>query len=261
MKAKTPKGNQVDLLVWFEKTEIVRTAEPTQIVSALMALEKACLVDGLSLPDINGAPWECNLLPLLAMEDWLVRAKTLLTIGRLRNPAIAPQIIAWLRREKEPWWQLQGLDCWWQLPLCKAEQESTLRSLIQWVRQPVTVRGLVWLLRQVGTKGAAELFAELVLSKKTMVVKAEFLHDAWFALAATLTPAEKNDLLARYPAFRVWLNFCYPSAKTTHYGLYPSPDYLRQQALELGVDGVALKRIYTKPRKKAAAPIKESHRA
>lgn len=252
MNAKNQKERQEDLLAWFEEEETIRAAEPTQIVTALAALEKACLVQGLLLPETDGAPWERKLLPLLAIEDWLVRAKTLLTIGRLGNPAIAPEIIRWLRRTEEPWWQLQGLDCWWQLPVGKREQETTLRSLIQWARQPVTVRGLVWLLRQMGTKGAAELFVEFVLTKKTMVVKAEFLHDAWFVLAETLTPAEKGELLTRYPAFRVWLNFCYPSEKPAHYGLYPSPDYLRQQALALGVDGALLKRIYIKPRKKTA---------
>ena len=47
MNAKNQKERQEDLLAWFEEEETIRAAEPTQIVTALAALEKACLVQGL----------------------------------------------------------------------------------------------------------------------------------------------------------------------------------------------------------------------
>jgi hypothetical protein len=192
-----------------------------------------------------------GLLPLLESKEWEIRAKALITIGRIGTEEIADYIIARLKNYEEPWWQLQALDCWWQLPVDDNKRAQILVDLTKWVYQPVTVRGLVWLLQALNTDKAVEIFIDFVLNNKTMVVKDEFLSAAWFSLAENKSLDFIDKLVSRNPKFKIWLNFHYPEENKSHYSLYPSPDYLWQCAAEFGVDRKSFKRLYFKPRKKS----------
>ena len=118
-----------------------------ELVNALAQLEKIRYTENEVVRDENGDNIARRLLPLLSDCRWEVRAKALITIGRVGDSTVAADIIRWLQSVDEPWWQLQGLDCWWQLPLDDETRGVTLTNLISWAYQPVTVRGLVWLLQ------------------------------------------------------------------------------------------------------------------
>lgn len=221
-----------------------------QLVNTLVQLEKIRYTTNEELWDEKGENVARSLLPLLADSRWEVRAKALITMGRVGDSTVAADIISWLQSVDEPWWQLQGLDCWWQLPLDDEARGDTLAKLISWAYQPVTVRGLVWLLQDWGTPKAARLFAHLAVSKKSMVVKDEMMSDAWFALADKIGQAEQERLSDEVAGFRVWLNFRYREEEPSKYSLYPSPDYLWQCAEDFGVERKNFKKLYHKPRKK-----------
>ncbi|MGI5824037.1 MAG: hypothetical protein ACOX7J_00540 [Bacillota bacterium] len=222
-----------------------------EIVKSLTELERKCFTEGNFSEEADGRNLAFILLPLLDSENWEIRAKALITIGRIGSAAISDEIISRLRRAAEPWWQLQFLDCWWQLPLDDAKRAEVLKVLTDWAEQPVTVRGLVWMLKELGTAAAVEIFMDFALSKKTMMVKDEFMTDAWFALTEKNPQAVIDNLIAVKPKFKIWLNFRYREEKESHYSLYPSPDYLWQCAAEFGVNRKNFKKLYFKPRKKS----------
>lgn len=221
-----------------------------EVVNALARLEKIHYTENIELTDENGKNIACRLLPLLTDDRWEVRAKALITIGRVGSSAVAERIVAWLQSVEEPWWQLQGLDCWWQLALSDDLRGKALARLIDWAYQPVTVRGLVWLLQDWGTPRAAQLFARLAVDKKSMVVKDEMMSEAWFTLADKIGQTEEKRLIDEVAGFRVWLNFRYREDIPVKFGLYPSPDYLWQCAADFNVERRTFKKLYHKPRKK-----------
>lgn len=246
-----------DLMVLCEKNwqEAKPTAEDVKnITNCLKELERIFFVEGDLPKSENGDEIALSLLGFLLCDVWEVKAKALITIGRVGSEKLAEPIIDWLKTADEPWWQLQGLDAWWQLPVETVVREKTLADLIEWSYQPVTVRSMVWLLKELTTEKSAWLFAKLAVSKKSMVVKDEMLEDCWYSLEDSLIEQGKADIIKEIienvKGFKVWLNFHYREEDKSNYSLYPSPDYLWQTAMEYGVDRRAFKNLYHKPRKK-----------
>lgn len=230
--------------------EDLKKAAADDVVAVLTEVERKCLVEGIALETRGGNDLAAELLALADLPDWRIRGKALITIGRIGGEALSDPVIAWLKKQKEPCWQLQALDCWQQLPVAASKKAAVLADLTKWADQPVTVRALVWLLKELATPQAAEIFVDFALNKKTMMVKDEFMTDAWFELAAKLPVDLPGKIAISNDKFRIWLNFRYPEEKNSHYSLYPSPDYLWQCAAEEGVDRKAFKKLYFKPRKK-----------
>lgn len=233
------------------------TAETvSELIAVMTAWERTYYTENVNLLTADGKNAAYCLLPLLAADSWQVRAKALITIGRIGSADLGDEIIGRLQAVDEPWWQLQYLDCWWQLPLEVCQREKTLANLIEWAYQPVTIRGLVWLLSELATPQAAWLFARLAVDKKSMVVRDEMMADCWFKLADSLSASAVNSIIAEVPKFKIWLNFHYREEQPSHYGLYPSPDYLWQCASDFGVERKAFKNLYYKPRKKDKSKVK-----
>lgn len=242
LSAENPQKNTVDI------------AEIKNITECLKELEKSYYA-GETLPcDEYGNEAAFLLLPLLASDIWEIRAKALITIGRTGSGKIAPSLVKWLKTVDEPWWQLQGLDAWWQLPLDIRVKENVIADLIKWAYQPVTVRAMVWLLKSLATEKSAWMFAEFAVSKKSMVVKDEIMENAWYCLEDSLIEQGRQktvkEIIENVKGFKVWLNFRYREEEKSCFGLYPSPDYLWQIAAEYGVERKSFKNLYHKPRKK-----------
>ena len=228
-----------------------QTADDEAWVALLTEIERSFFAEKKRLKTKDGADLAAVLLDSALSDNWQVKAKALITAGRIGGADLSDKVIKMLKQEKLPCWQLQYLDCWWQLPVDSKKRAVVLAELTEWAEQPVTVRGLVWILKELATAEAAEIFVKFALNKKTMMVKDEFMTDAWYEIAEKIPSETVTALTEEYPAFKIWLNFRYPEEKTSHYSLYPSPDYLWQCAAEEGVDRKKFKKLYFKPRKKA----------
>lgn len=241
---------------WLQKQEIEDIA-PEVLITKLQQLEQAGLQVKQPLITESGEVVAVALLAWLPKVNWLCRHKLLVTIGRIGNQETAAPLLAWLQQTPDPCWQLQGLDAWYQLPLPKEEQIHTVQSLLLWAKAPITIRGVLWLAVQIGGKEMLRLLAEFLSKPTAGIIRDEFLNDAWFRLAQTVSPASCRAVIAAYPAVAVWLKYRYWDEQS-YYGLYPSHDYLWQIAQTEGITQKELKKNYWKPRNKGDLAVKSA---
>ena len=239
---------------WLQKQKVEDLA-PEVLIIKLQQLEYAALQAKQPLITEAREVVAVALLAWLPKVNWLCRHKLLITIGRIGNEETAAPLLAWLQQMPESCWQLQGLDAWYQLPLPKEEQIDTVQSLLIWAKAPITIRGVLWLAVQIGGQEMLCLLAEFLSKPTAGMIRDEFLHDAWFRLAQTVSPGSCQKVVAAYPAVAVWLKYR-DWEEQSCYGLYPSHDYLWQIAQTEGITQKELKKNYWKPRNKGNFAVK-----
>jgi len=191
-----------------------------------------------------------SLAPFLRHPEFLVSAKTFLTLGRIGVPEDAEELAAWLAQEKVPHWQLQALDAFWQIPWDHEKKALLLHHVLQSDQHPITLRGILWLLGQCHTPIALEEMAHFLLSPRKMQIKDEVLNEVWFSLSRSY-PELAQNLAKNHGDLAAWLRHRTWRGKIV-YDLYPAPDYLWQIAKKQGVKQKDFQRIYYYPRQKHA---------
>lgn len=193
------------------------------------------------------------LLPFLSSDDWLLRAKALVEIGRTQDISTAELLFDGVLHEEKPWWQLQFLDAWWHLPLSNDEKLASLAGLLQEDNQPVVLRGAIWCVGRLSGMSAIDIFVNFIAQPFSRVVRDEILADCWFRLAKTVDQQELQEYVNQNADLNSWLLYRDPQ-EDTNYGIYPGHDYLWQIAEDLGVTQKDFKRIYFRARTKKSKP-------
>jgi hypothetical protein len=205
------------------------------------------------------------LLSFLAMpqsvscaEEWLLRAKALVVIGRVGDCHAAETLLAGAENlyDEPLCWRLQFLDAWWQLPLGSAARLAGFGRILRNDKQsPVVWRAVIWCLGRMQGREALHTLAEFVAKPQSGVILDDLLADSWFRLAATVPECEQAEILGKFPQLRIWLGYR-TWEEPLDFGFYPGSDYLLQQAMELGVSRKDFKRIYFYPRNKKNGSMK-----
>lgn len=199
---------------------------------------------------VDSAP----LLPFLSSDDWLLRAKALLEIGRSGDVSAADLLFLGVVNEEKPWWQLQFLDAWWHLPVASDMKLQCLAGLLNENSQPVVLRGAIWCVGRLSGMAAVSVLAEFICKPFSRVVRDEILADCWYRLAKTVDEVELLAYVVENPDLQAWLLYRDPQ-EDTNYGIYPGHDYLWQIAEDLGVTQKDFKRIYFRARTKKSKPV------
>lgn len=196
-----------------------------------------------------------SILPLLEEADWALKAKALITLGRLANPETAADLIDFIQVEKEPYWQLMALDSWFQMPLNREKQAEVLQGLLLWAKSPILIRGIIGLSAYIGGEKILLLLADFIDKPSHRLVKDEILAFAWFKTALDLDNAIVEELVSERLNLRVWLKYQSCDEKAV-YGIYPNPDYLWQRAHAAGLSLQDFKNLYWRARRKKNKHIK-----
>lgn len=196
------------------------------------------------------------LLPLAVSQDFALRLRALLALGRLQQVEAFLPLVQILSAECFNHWRLAVLDTLFMLPY--PDKISPLLPLLA-QDQPgdedaFFLSGLVWFLGQQGELGIAPL-TDMLLAKpvRSRRLKDDLLAEAIFAAAAgdinLLAGLSKHSPpLARFCDNRVW-----PKSKRASFGIYPNPDYLLQKALQAGVSKEQYKKLHHWYRRKKGA--------
>ena len=184
-------------------------------------------------------PGACEaLLPLAQSQNFALRLRSLLALGRLKQGAAFMPLVELLAKEHLNHWRLALLDTLFMLPY-----QDKIRPLLPLLAtdQPgdgdaYFLSGLVWFLGQQG-QAALEPLTTLLLAQTARArrIKDDLLAEAIFlaaegntALLASLS--EQNPPLARFCANRIW-----PKTTLPCFSIYPNPDYMLQKALQAGL--------------------------
>ncbi len=235
---------------WLVQLQDPRFApDPMETVGFLQQLEGIAANSRQALLGPDGKPIAGSLLPLLQSPHWRCKGKALITIGRTGQSDIAAPVLAWGQQQKAPHWQLQALDAWWQLPVPSLQRQQTIAALLAWAKEPVTIRGVVWLIAQCPGAAMTDLLAGFINNPCSAIIKDEFLTYAWQKVSRGLSTQQLTAITGHYLNLRVWLKYREFNNKAI-YGLYPNQDYLWQLAKTEGISQKEFKSLYFKPRNK-----------
>jgi HEAT repeat protein len=215
-------------------------------------LERSVMVEKQSADASFLLSFLAKVQSVACAEDWLVRAKALVVIGRIGDRSAAGELLAGVENimEEPVCWRLQFLDAWWQLPLSSAEKLAALGRILQNDKQsPVVWRAAIWCLGRMRGAEALRALAEFITKPQSGVILDDLLADSWYRLAETVSEDELAAILGEFPQVRCWLGYR-TWEDPLDFGFYPGSDYLLQQAMELGVSRKEFKRIYFYPRNK-----------
>ncbi|MDD2568152.1 MAG: hypothetical protein PHQ49_00680 [Clostridia bacterium] len=215
----------------------------------------AYTINDLGEMEIAAATEKASLiLPLLQETDWALKAKALITLGRLANLETAAKLIDFIQTEKEPHWQLMALDSWYQMPLDCEKKAEVLQELLLWAKSPILIRGIISLSAYIGGKKVFLMLADFIDKPSHRLVKDEILAFAWFKTAFGLDAAIVEKLVLERLDLRVWLKHQSYDEKAV-YGIYPNPDYLWQCARAAGLSRDEFKNLYWRARRKTSKPV------
>ncbi|MCL1976104.1 MAG: hypothetical protein FWG61_08100 [Firmicutes bacterium] len=187
------------------------------------------------------------LLPLANSADFSLRLRVLLALGRLKQGKAFLPLVEILKREKQNHWRLALLDTLNMLPY-----DNKLKPLLPLLARDQAgdgdayfLSGLVWLLGQQGPEAILPL-SELLLAE---TARARRLKDDLLAEAIFLAAGGNLDLVEQIakqnpPLLRFCNNRIWPKTTRASFGIYPSPDYLMQQALQHGLSKQQYKKLH-----------------
>ena len=198
--------------------------------------------------------WQA-LLPLTQAADFALRLRAYLAVGRLGQAAAFMPLVEQLSKENITIWRLMILDTIFVLP--QADKITPLVPLLA-NDQPFDAEnyflcGLVWFLGNQGEL-AIPLLSQQLLAQPTRArrIKDALLTEAfWLAANGDLVLLERyaqtDPPLARFCRFRVW-----PKNTQPHFGIFPNPDYLYENALQNGLTKEQFKQLFYWQRSKQA---------
>ena len=196
-----------------------------------------------------------SLLPLTKSANFALRLRTYLALGRLGQAAAFAPLVAQLATENSTVWRLVILDTLFVLP--QADKITPLTPLLI-TDQPDDAEGyflcgLVWFLGNQG-EAAIPLLSRHLLAQPARArrIKDTLLREAlWLAadgdLALLNKYAQTDPPLARFCRFRIWPEDCRP-----HFGIFPNPDYLYENARQNGLTKLQYKQLFHWQRSKQA---------
>ncbi|MDD2499034.1 MAG: HEAT repeat domain-containing protein [Desulfitobacteriaceae bacterium] len=185
-----------------------------------------------------------RVLPLLEHEDYQVRSRAFITLGRLQDSSIIPELLAYLKRETEEEWRLRVLECLYLLHDQKAV--PYLVSYLEDYRYPMMIRGTIWLIGFLGGKEAVEIIGRFGVSPGGRMVKDEVILEA-LSLALASFPEGTGffaDIQKKRPEIaRAFRYVVLPDVKKPRFNVYPYPDYLLDRAKMRGISPKEFKKL------------------
>lgn len=175
--------------------------------------------------------------------DYLVRSRAWVTLCRAAHPAIIPDLINYLREERDEEFRLRCLDV---LQCLKEPETVPLLAPFLHDRDPLVVRGTVWTIGAIGGEEAARALLSFGASPAGRLVRREVVGEA-VALALAGVPG-REEVLARVAGedrrvARYLADLPLDHDGKPRFSLYPSPDYFRLQCQAREVDYKTFKRL------------------
>lgn len=214
---------------------ILPEATPQLAVILLAKLE----IEG---KDKNGVAEK--LIPLLSHPDYMVRSKAFISVSRLGDGRIAEKIVDYIASEPGEEWQLRGLEC-----LNILNNRDIVPKLTQFLhhhRNPLLIRGTVWLIGYLGGHQAIQTLAQFAASAASRLVKSEVILEALALAVASVGDGEiyLYHVMKQNPAIARCLRYSkLPDLAELNYGVYPYPDYLALQAEAQGIPYKEFKKL------------------
>ena len=189
----------------------------------------------------------------LANADIAAFVRAAVTLGRLGEQSVVPQLISLLQTQSDTVKRLCLLDV---LHSLRPPNLAVLLAPFVQDEDLLFVRGVVWLSGAAGGEDALPALCAFLQSAKQQCIKDELLAESFWLAAdgdeqRLLRLAEENDAFARFAAHRRWpkrsLNYSY-------FGVYPYPDYLWQKAKKAGLSQKEFRALWHRPRSKSPHP-------
>ena len=191
-------------------------------------------------------------------NDFAVSLRALLCLGRMGDHRAIPYLLQRLREQDTTVQRLMTLDA--LLMLSKGStipMLTPIEDMLLATDDDLFLRGLIWYFGAAafysGQNGLEPLVRQILSTHHYRRVRDELIEEAVFLAAHW----DRDVLLAfaeNHAALRRWLNYRYlpEGVKPMNFMVYPSPDYLRQEAALAGVDGKLYKRLHFWHRDKTA---------
>ncbi|GAW93132.1 HEAT repeat domain-containing protein [Calderihabitans maritimus] len=168
--------------------------------------------------------------------DYLVRTRAFITLNQIAHPGIIPDLLEYLREEKDEEFRLRCLEVFHSLG-----DPAAVKPLTGFIhdQDPIFIRGLVWTIGSIGGEEAVRFLLEYGSSPAGRLVKREIVGEA-IGMALEKVPqgqkllqelAAQNMRIARYLD---WLPI--RGREKARFSVYPAPDYFRQCAKARGLD-------------------------
>lgn len=185
-----------------------------------------------------------SLLPMLTADDYLLRSRTFISLGRLGDISVGEELLRFINREPEEVWQIWALECLHHLP-----DSRWIKPLAEFLRQkekPLLVRGSLWLIGALGGPDAVDVIASFLADPAGRLVKDELALEA-LQMAVSSWPGGEDFLRNRQAASpqlaRVLRYMIFPADDKTHFRVLPYPDYFLDQAKDQGLTPEAFKKL------------------
>ena len=180
------------------------------------------------------------MLPLLESKAFDLKLRTLIALKRMRNPADAPLLAAFLARERQTHFRLAALEA---LTLGQSPEATELLAPFLADGESVFLRGVVWCMGQLGP-AALPALASFILQPYAGKVRSEVVTEALFYAAGQSSERLRAYAVGHPGLGRYLLGRKMPEKPLPKYDVYPYPDYLWQKAKAAGVDQKSFRRLY-----------------
>ncbi|MGI6065848.1 MAG: HEAT repeat domain-containing protein [Bacillota bacterium] len=215
--------------------DMLSGAAPEQLLEILPKVEKA----GRGFAGVAQ-----RIFPLLEHDDYKVRSRAFITLGRLKDSSIIPELLAYLKQEKDEEWRLRVLECLYHFRNQKVIPD--LLPLLEDYRYPMLIRGTIWLIGSLGGKEAVRIIGEFGAKPHGRIVKTEVILEA-LSLAIASIPDGTSFFAKiqkeRADIARAFRYVTLPDPEKPRFDVYPYPDYLLDRAKIQGIDAKEFKRL------------------
>lgn len=186
-----------------------------------------------------------HLFPLIYHEDYLVRSRAFIALGRVADISLSSALIAYIDEDPGEEWQLRALEVLYLLHDVSIVPQ--LAKFLERRENPLLVRGTVWLLGSLGGEAGLREIIDFATGPFGRLVKSEIILEA-----AAIAVSEINDgmaffnqLLQENPAAARYFRYCkLPDLENRHYYVYPYPDYLLEHASWQEIDRKVFKKLF-----------------
>jgi hypothetical protein len=192
--------------------------------------------------DVSGSSLE--LIPFLHHEDYLIRSRIFIALGRMKDPQMVQPLINYIHEAGEEW-QLRALECLYFLD--DPQVVSQVAPFLLWHHRPLLVRGAYWLLGSLGGEKALDLMVQFAISPQGRLVKSDLIYEGLSMAVQSLEQGEKywqKILRENLQGARFFQYSRLPEVEHPRFYIYPYPDYLLDQAKNHGIKAKIFKKLY-----------------
>lgn len=216
-------------MIPIDYLDILVQGNEQQVLDLLPVLERFAVPEKMSA---------VALLPLLQHESFAVRVRTFIALGRIADVVVLPELLTYMKKERETHWRLLALDAISFLP---GDKSAELGAFI-YDENTVFLRGLLRVLADQGENSLPFLLDFLALDNHRYM-KDDLLTECFFVAcgedeAVLRRAAEQNKIFARWYRYRI------PWDGKIRYKIYPYPDYLWKKAEAAGLSQKTFKSLY-----------------